>query len=121
MAKVLRVGEAEVLHLRGRNASVLLSGEDTDQQMTVRVVEVDPEPDDGEPRPLYVHEGIGEFIWILKGNGSLHCDAGVLPVRQGEGIYVPAGERHKIMPAGDAPLQLLCAFSTGDIAGRTRE
>jgi mannose-6-phosphate isomerase-like protein (cupin superfamily) len=121
MAKVLRPGDAEVLRLRGRSASVLLNGDDTQEQLTVRVVEVDPEPLDAEPRPLHVHEGVGEFIWILQGSGVLHCDQGVLRARQGEGIFVPSGERHKFMPEGDEPLQLLCVFPTGDIARRTKE
>jgi mannose-6-phosphate isomerase-like protein (cupin superfamily) len=121
MASVLRPGDAEVLRLRGRSASVLLSGGESHDQLTVRVVEVDPEPRDAEPRPLHVHHGVGEFIWILKGEGLLHCDAGVLPARAGEGIFIPPGELHKIMPAGDQPLHLLCVFPTGDIAARTKE
>jgi|APCry1669191812_1035378.scaffolds.fasta_scaffold37797_2 mannose-6-phosphate isomerase-like protein (cupin superfamily) len=121
MAKVLRPGDAEVLRLRGRSARVLLRGDESDEQMTVRVVEVDPEPRDQEPRPLHVHHGVGEFIWILQGEGLLHCDAGILPARQGDGIFIPSGELHKIMPAGDEPLHLLCVFPTGDIAARTKE
>jgi len=121
MARVLRPRDAEVLRLRGRSASLLLTGEDTGGQMTVRMVEVDPEPRNSEPRPLHVHDGVGEFIWILEGNGLLHCDQGVLPASQGEVVYIPAGEMHKIMPAGDEPLHLLCVFPTGDIAARTKE
>jgi len=121
MAKVLQPHDAEVLHLRGRRASVLLTGDDTNGQMTVRMVEVDPEPVDGEPRPLHVHEGVGEFIWIIKGSGLLHCDQGVIPAQTGEVIFVPAGEKHKIMPSGTEPLHLLCVFPTGDIAARTKE
>jgi mannose-6-phosphate isomerase-like protein (cupin superfamily) len=121
MARVLRPRDAEVLRLRGRSASVLLSGDDTGGQMTVRVVEVDPEPRDAEPRPLHVHEGVGEFMWILEGTGLLHCDQGVLPAHQGEVVYIPPGEMHKIMPSGEESLHLLCVFPTGDIAARTRE
>ncbi len=121
MARVVRPSDAEVLHLRGRSASVVLSGDDTQGQMTVRVVEVDPEPRDAVPRPLHVHEGVGEFIWILAGTGLLHCDQGTLPVTTGEVAYIPPGEMHKIMPSGDEPLHLLCVFPTGDIAARTKE
>ncbi len=121
MARVLRPRDAEVLALRGRRASVLLSGEDTAGQMTVRVVEVEPERAGAEPRPLHVHEGVGEFIWIIEGTGLLHCDQGVLEARQGEVVYITPGEMHKIMPRGDEPLHLLCVFPTGDIAARTKE
>ncbi|MDE3140019.1 MAG: cupin domain-containing protein [Acidobacteriota bacterium] len=121
MARVLRPRDAEVLALRGRRARVLLNGEDTNGQMTVRVVEVEPERRDAPPRPLHVHEGVGEFIWILEGSGLLQCDAGVLPAEAGEVVYVPAGEMHKIMPRGAEPLHLLCVFPTGDIASHTKE
>jgi mannose-6-phosphate isomerase-like protein (cupin superfamily) len=99
----------------------VLTGEDTDEQMTVRVVEVQPEPRDAVARPLHVHEGVGEFIWILAGRGLLHCDQGTLPVGVGEAAYIPPGEMHKIMPLGDESLHLLCVFPTGDIAARTKE
>jgi mannose-6-phosphate isomerase-like protein (cupin superfamily) len=121
MARVLRPSDAEVLALRGRRASVLLEGADTSGQMTVRVVEVEPEDRANAPRPLHVHEGVGEFIWILEGTGLLHCDQGVVPAHQGEVVYIPPGEMHKIMPSGDEPLHLLCVFPTGDIAARTKE
>lgn len=121
MARVLRPSDAEVLALRGRRARVVLSGDDTAGQMSVRVVEVEPEPRDAEPRPLHVHEGVGEFIWIIEGSGLLHCDQGVVPAQRGEVIYIAPGEMHKIMPSGNEPLHLLCVFPTGDIASRTKE
>lgn len=121
MARVLRPSDAEVLALRGRRARVLLGGDDTAGQMSVRVVEVEPERRDAEPRPLHVHEGVGEFIWIIEGRGLLHCDQGILLAQQGEVIYIAPGEMHKIMPSGNEPLHLLCVFPTGDIASRTKE
>jgi len=121
MARVLRVGDARRLELRGRTALELLRGDGTGADMSVRVVEVAPEePGPGE-RPLHVHDGVGEFIWLLSGSGTVHCSDGPLAVEAGEGVYVPPGERHKIVPSGAEPLRLMCVFATGDIAARTRE
>lgn len=121
MARVLHPHDAELLKLRGRSARLVLTGEDTDNQMTVRVVQVEPETGVAATRPLHVHHGVGEFIWILEGSGLLHSDLGVQPASAGDCVYVPAGELHKIVPSGSEPLHLLCVFPTGDIAARTKE
>ena len=121
MARVLRLGEAERLQLQGRVATQILKGDDTAGQMTVRIVEVAPEIHGTKARPLHVHEGVGEFIWILKGSGTLHCSDGLVPAQTGEGVYIPPGELHKIVPSGSEPLHLMCVFPTGDIAARTQE
>ncbi len=121
MARVLRLGDAERLELRGRVATQILRGAEAADQMTVRVVEVAPEIAGETARPLHVHDGVGEFIWILKGAGTLHCSDGLVPAESGDGIYIPPGESHKIVPRGAEPLHLLCFFPTGDIAARTRE
>jgi mannose-6-phosphate isomerase-like protein (cupin superfamily) len=121
MARILHPHDAELLKLRGRSARQVLSGDDTDNQMTVRLVQVEPEVGIAETRPLHVHHGVGEFIWILEGNGFLHSAQGVEPAGEGECVYVPPGELHKIVPSGNEPLHLLCVFPTGDIAARTKE
>ncbi len=121
MARVLRQADAQRLELQGRVATQILKGEDAAGQMTVRVVEVAPEVEGVTARPLHVHEGVGEFIWILRGSGTLHCSEGLVPAESGDGIYIPPGEMHKIVPRGHEPLHLLCFFPTGDIAARTRE
>lgn len=89
--------------------------------MTVRVVDVAPEEPGPLERPLHVHDGCGEVIWLLAGAGVVRTESGSFTVRAGEGVYVPPGERHKIVPTGDTPLRLMCVFATGDIASRTRE
>ena len=120
MAVHVRPEDAPRLALRGRSATRLFEGDRYGVEMTVRLVEVAPEdPDD--PRPPHVHEAAGEFVWVLEGRGMVHGTPGRFEVTAGEGVYVSAGERHKIAPTGDRPLTLLCFFSTGDVAACTRE
>ena len=107
--------------LRGRSAAILLDRERCGVEMTVRLVEVPPEDPAAPPRAKHVHDGAGEFIWLLEGRGMVHGTGPPFEVVAGEGVYVPPGERHKIVPGGGEPLRLLCFFSTGDIASCTRE
>lgn len=119
MPRVLRAGDGRRLELNGRVATELVGGPGSGAGLTVRVVEVAPE---GEvPRPLHVHEGISEFVYVLAGHGEVHGDSGTTTVGPGEAVHVSPGERHKIAPVGGEPLRLLCAFATEDLAAHTRE
>lgn len=121
MATHVRSEEAARLSLRGRLALRLVDKEGLGADLTVRLVEVAPEVDGGAPRPRHVHDGTGEFIWVLEGRGNVHATGAPFEVVAGEGVYVPPGELHKIQPLDGHPLKLLCFFATGDIASRTRE
>lgn len=113
--------DAPRLALRGRSATRLLDGDGHGVPMSVRLVEVPPEDPADPPRPRHVHDGAGEFIWLLEGRGTVHGNGQPFEVGPGEGVFVPAGERHKITPVGGSPITLLCFFSTGDVASCTRE
>ncbi len=121
MAHLIRTEAAARLELRGRTATQLLDGSTPGAGMTVRIVDVDPELPGSDARPLHVHDDVGEFIYLLGGSGVLHCNDGTIAAEAGQGVYVPPGERHKIVPSGAEPLRLLCVFATGDIAAGTRE
>lgn len=122
MSLHLRTGDARRLELKGRTALELLGSATPDAGVTVRIVEVAPELPGAPARPLHVHDGVGEFIWILAGAGTAMSETGpAFEAVAGEGIFVPAGERHKIVPRGEEPLRLLCVFATDDLAARTRE
>lgn len=120
MARVLRAGDGRRLELQGRVATELVGGNDAEGNLTVRVVEVAPEGP--VARPLHIHEGVSEFVYVLAGHGELHDkDGGTTRVGPGEAVHIPGGERHKIAPSGPEPLRLLCAFATGDLAAHTTE
>jgi mannose-6-phosphate isomerase-like protein (cupin superfamily) len=118
-ARVLRPGTGRRLELNGRVATELIGATDEGAEVTVRIVAVAPE---GEvARPLHVHEGVAEVVYVRAGRATLHHDEGTEPVEAGDCVYIPAGERHKIAPVGDEPLELVCVFAVGDLAARTRE
>lgn len=121
MAELLRLEDVRELQLRGRSAKQLVTGSMLGAEVTIRVVEVDPEVPGATSRPRHVHEGVGEFIWLLSGIGTLHCDAGEIVATAGQGVYIPPDERHKMVPHGSERLRLLCVFGSGDIGARTRE
>ena len=116
----VKAQDAPRLSLRGRTATKLLEGAGFGVTFSVRLVDVPPEDSD-DPRPQHRHDGAAEFIWVLRGRGVFHGAREQLDVAAGEGVYVPAGERHKITPADDRHLELLCVFSTGDVASHTTE
>ncbi len=121
MAELLRLEDAAELQLRGRSAKQLVDGSMLGAGVTIRVVEVDAEVPGAMSRPLHVHDGVGEFIWLLSGTGTLHCDAGEIVAKAGQGVFIPPDERHKMVPHGSETLRLLCVFGSGDIGARTRE
>jgi len=122
MIQVVRPGEGKRLKLRGRVATELLDGEASGGALTVRIVEVEVEPaEGGKARPLHVHEGVGEFIMLLSGSGTLHWEDRIVEVETGTAVFVFPGQWHKVVPRGDQPLRLLCVFPTSDIGSRTKE
>ncbi len=121
MATRVRPEEAPRLPLQGRVASRLVDKEVSGADLTVRLVEVEPEESGAVPRPRHVHDGTGEFIWVLEGLGRVNAGGEPFDVGVGEGVYVAPGELHKIEPVGGRPLRLLCFFATGDITSCTRE
>jgi len=121
MARVLRPGDGRGLELAGRTARELLAGGPEEAGLTVRVVEIAPEPPGGPGRPLHVHRGVGEFVFILAGTGVLIAPGGRETVAAGDAVVVPPDERHKIAPTGDGPMTVLCVFACADLAARTDE
>lgn len=121
MAHLIDPATAELLLLRGRSARVLVAGEESGDSLTVRLVTVEPEMPDAEPRPLHLHEKFCEFIYILSGSGLLHSPTGTSEAHAGQAVYVAAGEWHKLEPQGGKPLELLCVFPTANVATGSRE
>jgi mannose-6-phosphate isomerase-like protein (cupin superfamily) len=121
MARVLTQREAKSMGLPGRKSLEIVSGEKGSQAVTLRLVEI-PVPKPGEtPRAPHFHKGFEECIFVMSGEGFTEADSGKHPLKAGDTILIPSGERHVTRNTGKEPLVLLCFFPVPDISKRTEE
>ncbi|MBI3041665.1 MAG: cupin domain-containing protein [Betaproteobacteria bacterium] len=121
MARVLSQADAKSMGLPGRKSLEIVSGEKGSQGVTLRLVEI-PVPRPGEtPRGPHYHKGFEECIFVMSGEGCTEADSGKFPLKAGDTILIPSGERHVTRNTGGAPLVLLCFFPVADISKRTQE
>jgi len=121
LAKILTQSEAKSMGLPGRKSLEIVSGEKGSQAVTLRLVEI-PVPKPGETlRGPHFHQGFEECIFVMSGEGCTEADSGKYPLRAGDTILIPSGEKHVTRNTGSKPLVLLCFFPVPDIAQRTRE
>jgi len=116
MARVLTRGEAKSLGLPGRKSLEMVSGETGSRAVTLRLVEI-PVPAPGDaPRAPHFHGDFEECIYVLSGEGRTESDSGDHPLKAGDAILIPPGERHVTRNIGREPLVLLCFFPTARVA-----
>jgi quercetin dioxygenase-like cupin family protein len=121
MARVFTQAEARHLGLPGRKALEIVSGEKGARGVTLRLVEI-PSPQPGENlRGAHQHTDFEECIYVLSGCGTTSADSGEYPLRPGDAILIPAGEKHVTHNTGAEPLVLLCFFPVADISKATHE
>src|SRR5688572_5534598 len=121
MAKVLTQADARSMGLPGRKSLEIVSGEKGSQAVTLRLVEI-PVPQAGDkPRGRHFHNGFEECIHVMSGEGCTEADSGSYPLKAGDTILIPSGEKHATRNTGKEPLVLLCFFPVADIAQRTQE
>src|SRR4051794_11969221 len=65
------------------------------------------EVDAGKESPLHYHEKIEELYYITGGEGVMTLGEREIPVRPGDTVVIPTGERHKIR-AGAQGLAFVC-------------
>jgi mannose-6-phosphate isomerase-like protein (cupin superfamily) len=107
--------------LPGRKSLEIVSGEKGSQAVTLRLVEI-PVPQPGEQaRGRHFHNGFEECIFVMSGTGYTEADSGTYPLKAGDAILIPSGERHATRNTGREPLVLLCFFPVADISKRTEE
>jgi quercetin dioxygenase-like cupin family protein len=121
MAKVLTQAQAKSMGLPGRKSLEIVSGEKGSQAVTLRLVEI-PVPRPGEAlRGPHYHKGFEECIYVMSGEGCTEADSGKHPLKPGDTILIPSGEKHVTRNTGREPLVLLCFFPVADISKRTTE
>jgi mannose-6-phosphate isomerase-like protein (cupin superfamily) len=121
MARVFTHAQAKQLGLPGRKALELVSGQTGSRAVTLRLAEI-PVPQPGEsPRGPHQHYDFEECIYVLSGTGTTYADSGEFPLKPGDTLLMPAGEKHVTRNMGTEPLLLLCFFPVADIAEGTEE
>lgn len=121
MARVFTQAEAKQLGLPGRKALEIVSGERGSRAVTLRLAEI-PVPRPGEtPRGPHQHYDFEECIYVLSGTGTTYADSGEFPLKPGDTLWMPAGEKHVTRNTGGEPLLLLCFFPVADITKGTQE
>jgi len=121
MARVIRQSEAKRLGLPGRVSLEVVSHEVGSQSITFRIAEIPVPPPGEKPRAPHVHKDFEECIFVLQGEGTTHADSGEYPLKQGDTILVPPGEKHATRNTGTVPLILLCFFPVADITKGSQE
>ena len=121
MARVFTQAEAKQLGLPGRKALEIVSGARGARGVTLRLAEI-PVPHPGETlRGPHLHYDFEECIYVLSGTGTTLADSGEFPIKPGDTLLVPAGEKHVTRNTGTEPLLLLCFFPVADISKGTGE
>jgi quercetin dioxygenase-like cupin family protein len=121
MAMILTQSAAKQLGLAGRKSLEIVSGEKGSQAVTLRLVEI-PVPQAGEKlRGPHFHNGFEECIFVMSGEGCTEADSGKYPLKAGDTILIPPGEKHVTRNTGNESLVLLCFFPVAEIAKRTQD
>jgi mannose-6-phosphate isomerase-like protein (cupin superfamily) len=121
MARVFTQAQAKQLGLPGRKALEIVSGEKGSHGVTLRLAEI-PVPKLGEtPRGPHQHYDFEECVYVLSGTGTTYADSGEFPLKPGDTLLMPAGEKHVTRNTGTEPLLLLCFFPVADITKGTQE
>ena len=121
MARVFQQADAKRLGLPGRVALEIVSGEKGARGVTLRLAEIPVPAPDETPRGPHHHSEFEECIYVLSGQGTTFADTGEYPLRPGDTILIPPGEKHVTRNTGNQPLMLLCFFPVADITKGTEE
>lgn len=121
MARVFTQAEAKQLGLPGRKALEIVSGERGARTVTLRLAEIPVSRPGETPRGPHQHFDFEECIYVLSGTGTTFADSGEFPLKPGDTLLIPAGEKHVTRNTGTEPLLLLCFFPVADISKGTGE
>jgi mannose-6-phosphate isomerase-like protein (cupin superfamily) len=119
MARLIKQSEAKRLGLPGRSSLEPISGE-IGSRCSVRIATI-AVPQPGAKRGPHLHRGFEEVIYVLSGTGTTHAESGDIPLKTGDLILIPAGEKHMTLNTGSEPLVLLCFFPVPDVTAGTVE
>jgi quercetin dioxygenase-like cupin family protein len=121
MARIFTQADAKRLGLPGRTALEIVSGEKGARGVTLRLAEIPVQAPGEAPRGSHHHSDFEECIYVLSGQGTTFAETGEYPLKAGDTILIPPGEKHVTRNTGNEPLMLLCFFPVADIAKGTEE
>ena len=104
---VLNAREAPWLHAEGRSAICIFEGDPEFSQVGINVSVLGP----GQPMAMYHWEADQEDFLVLAGEALLIVEGEERPLRQWDFVHCPAGTKHVIVGAGDAPCVMLAVGS----------
>ena len=110
---VLNAREARWRHREGRGDSLGFQGETHFPQVGIGLVVLGP----GEPIAMYHWETDQEDFLVLTGEALLIIEGEERPLRQWDFVHCPAGTKHIIVGAGDAPSAVLAVGAREHQAG----
>jgi len=87
----------------------------------LRLVEISVLGSGDAARKSYYHQGFEGCIFVVVGEGCIEVEGGSFPLKTGDTILIPSGEKHMTRNTGSKPLVLLCFFPVADITQRTQE
>ena len=120
MARLINPAQGKRLPLPGRTSLEPISGE-IGSRVSVRIAEVPVAKAGDPPRGPHLHRGFEEVIYVLSGEGTTCAESGEIPIKPGDIVLIPAGEKHMTRNTGTVPLVLLCFFPVPDVSGGTVE
>ena len=120
MALIISAEDATELGLPGRISREIVSGARGSRAVTLRRVEIPVESDGGPGRGHHSHPDCEECIHVLSGTGLFCTEEGERPLRPGDTVLVPPGERHHTRNTGREPLELLCFFPVAELGAGER-
>jgi uncharacterized cupin superfamily protein len=100
---VLNAREARWRHAQGRGAYCELEGEPEFPQLGIGLFALGP----AESMAMYHWEADQEDFLVLAGEALLIVEGEERPLRQWDFVHCPAGTKHVIVGAGDAPCVVL--------------
>jgi uncharacterized cupin superfamily protein len=100
---VVNAREAQWFHGPGRGARVTFEDEVDFEQLGISLFVLEP----GEPIGLYHWEADQEDFLVLSGEALLIVEGEERPLRRWDFVHCPAGTKHIIVGAGDAPCVLV--------------
>jgi mannose-6-phosphate isomerase-like protein (cupin superfamily) len=109
----VRVEDAQVYQLPGRQVSYLVGPKTTDAKNVTVGLCVWPQGG----QPYHVHNEHEETIYIISGRGEISCPDNEVALEPGTAVFIPRGTDHRIESFGPEPLQFVTIFAPPVIFG----